>query len=129
MNTITFTDNKAAQGQENTYLSITVDVARVLESWHCSLFSFEWLAPDGTIKSFADMPEKEQAKRRAVEELLSKGVPISKPVLGIGIQDNVEIGAGRAEFLTLAAKGLTEIPVHIPKSNEKDFKAFLAKVD
>lgn len=126
MKSIAFTNNKTAGGQ---YLEITVNVSKVLESWRSSLFSFEWLDQGGKIKPFDDLPEKEQIKRRAVEAALARGEAITKPVLGIGIQDNVEIGSGRAAFLTLAAKGLREMPVDIPQGNEKDFKPFLASVE
>jgi hypothetical protein len=44
------------------------------------------------------------------------------------MMENIEIGCGRAEFLTLAAHGLKTMPVHIPKSNESDFKPFRADV-
>ncbi|MCB1532714.1 MAG: hypothetical protein KDJ35_07580 [Alphaproteobacteria bacterium] len=111
------------------YLEITVDVARVLESWRDSIFSFEWLLNDGTIKPERDLPPREKPKRALVEEKLSKNQPLEKPILGIGINDNVEIGVGRAEFLTLAAHGAKTIPVYIPKSNESDFKEFLAEVN
>jgi hypothetical protein len=126
---IRFIENSAAAGRKDHYVDITVDVMLVLTSWRESLFSFEWLLPDGSIRALRGLPENEQPKREAVEEKLRKGQPIEKPILGIGVLDNVEIGSGRAEFLTLAAHGLTEIPVHIPKSNEKDFKAFRAGVD
>ena len=46
----------------------------------------------------------------------------------IGMMDNVEIGVGRAELLTLAAAGIETMPVHIPKSSESDFKPFRADV-
>lgn len=126
MKSIAFTDHKAADGQ---YLEITVNSSKVLESWRVSLFSFEWLDQGGNIKPLEGLPEKEQVKRRAVETALERGEAIAKPVLGIGIQDNVEIGSGRAEFLTLAARGLREIPVYIRKGSEKDFKPFLASVE
>jgi hypothetical protein len=40
--------------------------------------------------------------------------------------ENVEIGAGRAVFLTLAALGAKKLPVHIPKTHEDEFSPFLA---
>ena len=124
---IEFIDNKAIQNTADNYVNVVVNVPEVLESWKLSLFSFEWLSPEGTIKTLEDLPEKERPKRQTVEEKLQDGQPIEKPVLGIGTQDNVEIGIGRAEFLTLAAGGLTQIPVHIPKSHESDFQGFLAE--
>ena len=123
---IEFIDN-AASGEH--YICVIVDVSCVLKSWRDSLFSFEWLSPEGEIKSSEELSEQEQPKRASVEEKLHNGKPIEKPILGIGLQDNIEIGSGRAEFLTLAAHGLKEIPVHIPKSNESDFKDFLADVN
>lgn len=124
-----FIANKAAQGRDSQFIEVTVDAAAVLKSWAASRFSFEWLHSDGSIRTLDELPDKEKPKRKAVEDSLRSGDTLQKPILGIGITDNVEIGAGRAEFLTLAAQGYTTIPVHIPKSNESDFKAFLAEVN
>jgi hypothetical protein len=106
-----------------------VDVSAILQSWRQSLFSHEWLTPDGQIKDWKALPATEQPKREKVELDIANGRAVAKPVLGIGLLDNVEIGSGKAEFLTLAAKGLAQIPVHIPKSNEKDFKSFVCKMN
>lgn len=128
-NDIKFTPNKAAQNSDGRYVEVTVRTKDVLESWKTSMFSFEWLGTDGQIKPVSELPEKELEKRKAIEEKIQNGEPLEKPVLGIGIQDNVEIGSGRVQFLVLADLGLETIPVHIPKSNESDFKAFLTDVD
>ena len=124
--TIKLIDNKAAQTNPDKYTTITVDTAAVLESWRQSVFSFEWLTEDSKIKSFEELSAEEADKRRAVEDALQKNEELEKPVLGIGMLDNVEIGTGRAVLLTLIDKGVKMIEVHIPKSNESDFKDFLA---
>ena len=124
---IEFTDNTGANNAQ--YISISISVPKVLESWRQSVFSFEWLKDDGSIKTVEELSEDERPKREAIEDSIRKGRSLSKPILGIGIQDNVEIGSGRAELLTLAAHGVEIIPVHIPKSNESDFQAFLADVN
>ncbi len=121
-----FIDNSAIQSRADSYVTVTVDVGRVLQSWRESLFSYEWMRPDGQLKSGAELPEKEQPKRAAVEDSLRKKEPLEKPVLGIGMMDNIEIGVGRATFLTLAAMGINNIPVHIPKSHRDEFSSFLA---
>jgi hypothetical protein len=126
---IEFLDNANATAQEGRFISVRVDGMRVLESWRESLFSFEWLLPDGRIRALGDLPEHERSKREVVENKLKARTPIEKPILGIGLQENIEIGSGRAEFLTLIAHGLKEIPVHIPKACEKDFKAFVTAID
>lgn len=126
--TIRFIDNPSIHGSDAAYIELVVDTPQVLESWKNSLFSFEWLLPDGRIRSLEQLPEVEQVKRSSVEDRIRAGQPIEKPVLGIGIMDNIEIGMGRAEFLTLAARGIRAIPVHIRKASENDFKAFAADV-
>ncbi len=123
-----FTDNPAIRGREANYVCVRVDVPAVLKSWKLSLYSFEWLARDGTIKAAKDLPPAEQPKRLEVEGKIGAGQPLERPVLGIGILENVEIGSGRAVFMTAAALGAKDIPVHIPRSHEKDFKPFLSRV-
>jgi hypothetical protein len=99
-------------------------VPDVLESWKNSLFSFEWLADDQKIKPVEELTETEREKRKNIESMLDKGLPLEMPVLGMGMLDNVEIGIGREVFLTLAANGITRIPVHIPKLHKDDFGPF-----
>lgn len=108
------------------YVTVTVDARAVLESWKGSLFSFEWLDASGGIRTPDDMPIREREKRLDVERHLKAGEPLERPILGIGIMDNIEIGAGKAVFLTLAAMGHKTIPVAVPKSCAKEFKPFLA---
>ncbi len=124
---LTFIDNNAIASRPANYVTVTVDVGKILESWRESLFSYEWVLPDGRLKSREELPPAEQPKRAKVEETLSKGAPLEKPVLGIGLMENVEIGAGRAVFLTLAALGAKKLPVHIPKTHEDEFSSFIAK--
>ena len=120
-----FIDNPVIHGREDRYAAVTVDVARIMKSWRLSLFSYEWVLPDGRIRDLTELPEAEKPKRQEVEPMLDRGQPIERPVLGIGLMDNVEIGSGRAIFLTLAARGAATIPVHIPKSSLKEFAPFL----
>jgi hypothetical protein len=121
-----FIKNAAAQSTTSSFIEVRVDVARILKSWRESVFSFEWLDEDGGIKKPDELSRREQPKREAVEKKLASGAPIEMPILGIGLQDHVEIGSGRDVFLTLAAHGHKVLPVHIPKSNEKDFQKYLA---
>lgn len=122
-----FIDNPAAKARPEAFLEIEIRIDAVLQSWKSSLYSFEWLKADGTIKSLAELEPGEAAKRAAIENAVKQETPLEKPLLGIGVFDNVEIGSGRAQLLTLADMGLKTMPVHIPKSNAKDFQRFLAK--
>lgn len=122
-----FIANPVTAGREDRYETVMIDVPKVLKSWQMSLFSYEWMLPDGRIKDVGELPEKEQPKRAEIEDKISSGTPLEMPILGIGLMDNIEIGSGRATFLTLAAHGVRAMPVHIPKSNQSEFKAFIVK--
>lgn len=124
LNKLTFVDNSSIRGTNGKYTTVEVDIAKVLKSWKGSLFAFEWLNPDGSIKGIDDLPLSQREKRLEVESLLGSHKPLEKPVLGIGLLDTVEIGAGKPVFITLGARGIKSIPVHIPVSNEKDFAKF-----
>lgn len=128
LHSLKFIDSKSAIARPDAYICINVDVTAILKSWRLSVFSYEWLSADDTIKTIDALTPVEQEKRLKIDAAMQAQEPLEKPVLGIGLQDNVEIGSGRAVLLTLAAHGLDTIPVHIPKSNESDFKAFLADV-
>lgn len=126
LTTLHFIDHQAKKADPERYLDVEVAVDAVVKSYKLSLFSFEWLDQAGRIKDMNALPEKERPKRENVEKALRNGAALEKPILGIGIQDNVEIGSGRAVFLTLAALGVKRIAVHIPKSNKEDFKRYIA---
>lgn len=126
MEDIKFTDNMAIKNRPDHYMTVRVDVARIIKSWRESLFSYEWLLPDGRLKSGAELPEAERPRRVLVEEKIARHEALERPVLGIGLLENVEIGSGRATFLTLAAQGAKTVEVHIPKSNKDEFSSFIA---
>lgn len=121
-----FADNPAIKGREAGFAELRVDAAKVVQSWRQSLFAFEWLNPDGKVKSLSELPEREKAKRSDVEERLKRNAALDKPILGIGLYDNVEIGSGRAIFLTLVAQGIRIIPVHVPRGQLDEFSDFAA---
>lgn len=122
-----FVDSAAVKGREGSYTVVTVSVGSVLESWRCSLLAHEWVEPDGRLKAPDSLPQQEQARCREIVACLDRGEALERPVLGIGIFDTVEIGAGRATFLMLASGGMQAIPVHIPRSHMDEFKPFLAE--
>jgi hypothetical protein len=122
---LSWTNSASLKGREDRYDIVRVNAASVLKSWKLSLFSFEWLTPEGNIRALDELPMHERDKRIKVEKALASGAGIERPVLGIGLLDNVEIGAGRDVFLTLAAQGWQDIEVHIPISCRKDFKQYL----
>lgn len=123
---ITFVPNPTIAGRAGHYKTVTVSIPKIIESWRASLFAFEWMLPDGRIKTRDELSANEQPKRDAVEAQIAKGAALETPVLGIGLLENVEIGTGRAVVLTLAAHGVATMPAHIPASHEDEFAPFIA---
>lgn len=123
-----FTENPATAGRPDAYMVVEVRLAPVLDSWRESLFSYEWMKPDGTLKSPGDLREREFLLREAAEHRLHGTGLLERPVLGVGIGDNIEIGSGKDLLLTLAGLGGTDMPVHIPKTHLKYFRPFLKEV-
>ncbi len=117
-----FRENTALKGRETSFIEAEALVGAVLGSWRGSLFAHEWMHQDGRLRKPIEMAEQVRLRRKAAEDLLDSGGEIDRPVLGIGIMDNVEIGSGRDVFLSLAARGIEKIPVHIPKSQIEEFR-------
>ena len=122
-----FKDNAAALAAADQFIEITIDCAKVFASWRGSIYSFEWIDADGNVKKIKDLGDAEGQKRQIIEDALNKNEPIEKAVLGFGMLDCIEIGSGRAAFLTLYDMGLKTMPAHISKNAKKDFENFLAK--
>jgi hypothetical protein len=120
-----FIDNPALSGRQDKFTAVTVATMPVLSSWKDSLFSHEWLNPDGSIRSKKELSAKVQEKFDETLTRIKGGNPLERPVLGIGIMDNIEIGSGKDLFLTLAASGIEIVPVHIPKSHLDYFRVFI----
>lgn len=125
--TIEFIDHDVVKGQETQYVTVSVHPGKVLASWRDSVFSFEWLSQDGGVKPLEQLSEPDKAKRIDIERKIQAHEPVTRPVLGIGLMEHVEIGAGKAEFLTLSACGIRPISVHIPKSCQDEFEAYIYK--
>ncbi|MEM6781225.1 MAG: hypothetical protein AAF569_05130 [Pseudomonadota bacterium] len=124
---ISFTDHAVATAKPDHYVTIDVDVSAVLNSWKDSLFAFEWMNKDGSLKTLDDMPLAQRQSRLDIENDLKAGKGMTKPVLGIGMLGGVEIGAGKAVFLTLAALGHNSIPVHVLKADQDELEDILSK--
>lgn len=122
---ISFIDNTSLKGREDKYETIEVNLTSVLESWKISLFSFEWLLPDGSIRPESQLPETEKEKYQKVLKAYKKEEPLERPILGIGIMDNIEIGSRRDVLLTLFSQGVESMSVHIPISAREDFTPYL----
>ncbi len=123
--TINMIDNASIKEREDKYVTINVDLNKVLKGWQISLFSFEWLTPDGQIRTAEQLPDKERQKFETVLEDIKKGNALERPILGIGVLDNIEIGSRRDVLLTLHTLGIKSLSVHVPKSLVEEFNEYL----
>lgn len=123
--TLRFTDNPAIAGRCDRYMVVKVDLARVLASWHQSLMAHEWLNGHGHFREPDDLNMCDRDKVLKADKILNSGGELPRPVLGIGILDNVEIGSGRDVIYALVRAGHKTASVHIPRSNETEFNRFL----
>jgi len=121
---ITFKNAAMIAMRPDGFVEIEVDTQKVLNNWKESAFAHDWMDFDKGPKPMSDLKDSALEKSQAVLIKLKKNEAISKPILGIGMHGGVEIGSGRAAFVTLSALGATSLPVFIPASNEKFFKKF-----
>jgi hypothetical protein len=119
-----FADNPVAAAQPDRYAEITVDAVKVLQDWRQSLLAHELIDKNGFVKGDEDITETRLEKRERIRLRLSAGQALEKPILGIGIFDNIEIGAGSNILATLVMEGVTTLPVHVRSSQLRDFDAF-----
>ncbi len=119
-----FTDNPAALSQASRYTEVLVDATKILQDWRQSLFAHELVDANGFVKGDDDINESRLEKREMVRSRLVAGQALEKPVLGIGIFDNIEIGAGSDTLATLVMEGITVLPVHVRVNQVDEFKAF-----
>jgi len=125
MVSIDFISRASVKNNQAVYTDINVDVSKILESWKLSVFAHHWLTSDGAIKDVVDLSDKNKERRTAAEQLIADGKPLEKPILGIGIYDNIEIGAGTAELCVATLHNIKTIPVHIRTTNLDDFKPYI----
>lgn len=120
-----FCDHPIAVKSPDDYLEVSVMVERVLESWKDSILSFEFLNSEGELRSDRELSPKNKEKRQGVEVKIRENRVLEKPILGIGLMDNIEIGSGRDVFMALAVQGMTTMPVHIRKKQVEDFDKYI----
>lgn len=122
---ITFIANPIAAKSTADYADVMIDVKKALKSFQLSMFSFEVMHKDGSLRDLEDLNDKQRSLRRAVFDKILKNEPLTMPVAGVGINDNFELGSGRDVFMALAAKGWTEIPVHVRIGQQQDLEKFI----
>ena len=122
---ITFYDHEVVQKAPNDYIEIILSPQKILSAWAISLFAHELLNPDGTIKPQKAMNANTLHKFIEISDDMKRGEIIPKPVIGIGIMDNLEIGIGREIIVLAAQNNIQKIPVHVRKAQSREIEKLL----
>ncbi len=122
---ISFADNPALKGREKNFITVNIAMKALLWDWKDSLFAHEWLTRDGSLKSDDYLSIANKERKQMVLTKLDQGDDLPRPVLGIGIMDNIEIGSGKDVVMALAERGCLTFSAHIPKSDADMFKDIL----
>lgn len=120
-----FYDHEIVQRSPSDYLELSISPSIILTAWSQSMFAHEILSKDGTIKPNTQMSEATLDLFLKAQDMLKRDEPVAKPVLGVGIMDNVEIGVGREIVAAAYVLGLSVMPVHVRKGQADDIKTLL----
>ena len=120
-----FCDNKVAVKDPDKYVTVDVALEKVLASWKDSILSFEFLNTDGSLRLDRELSPKNRERRNDIEQNIRDKKVVQRPILGIGLMDNIEIGSGRDVFMTLASQGYSVVSVHIRKAQQDEFTGYI----
>ena len=118
-------DNKIVHKNPQAYVTASLALRCIVESWRQSLFSFEWLDENGQVRANKDLEDTQKSKYDSIYAAYKTGIPMERPVLGVGVMENIEIGSRKDVLLTLYSLGIEKLDVHIPKSCICDFEKFM----
>lgn len=122
---IAFHDHEIVQRMPTDYIEITISPDKILRAWRLSLFAHELLNNDGSLKHENQMNGDTLLRYVEISNLIKQGETLPKPVIGIGIMDNLEIGIGREIVAAAAQHHITEIPVHMRKAQAIEIQKLL----
>ena len=122
---ITLIDNPTLKDRADKFTLMEVDLGKIVKDWKKSPYSFEWLLPDGTVRPPEKLTTDYRHQYNNVEQVFQLNGALERPILGLGMMDNVEIGSRKEVLLTLARLGVETMDVHVPKSCADDFKKFM----
>lgn len=120
-----FYDHEIVQKSPSDYGEMTVSPAIILQAWSHSMFAHEILDPNGNVKPDDALAEATLDLLLRAQDALKRGEPIAKPVLGVGIMDNVEIGIGREIVAAAYRLEIPSLPVHVRQGQLVDIQTLL----
>lgn len=120
-----FIDHPSVSANPEAYGNATLNLSAALPSWGQSLIAYKWLGGDGLPKADDQLADEQALQRADILAVLERGDALPKPIIGLGMFDNVEVGSGAGIVATLASLGEATIPVHVRLAQQKGLKKFL----
>lgn len=120
-----FYDHEVVQRSPDDYIEVILLTDKIINAWTLSIFAHELLNKNGDIKDHDQMNSDTLQKYIIALDSLKKSTEIAKPILGIGIMDNIEIGIGREIIIAAKKLSIDKIPVHLRKSQADDIQKLL----
>ena len=121
----TFSDHAVILSAPDDYVEMTCAPHDILSAWGLSIFAHDLIHTDGTVKDGNDMSDETLQKYLEATESFKRGEEISKPVIGIGITDGIEIGIGREIIAAAQNLNIEHIPFHVRKGQASEIKKAL----
>lgn len=104
-----------AENQQD-YVVLTLPLDGLIESWRASIVAHEWLY-QGQCRAKDDLKTDDLKQEwQNICDQFESGADIERPLLGIGMLDNIEVGTNRAVVSVAHHLGLSSIEVLAPKS-------------
>lgn len=117
-----FYNHEVVQKSPDDYVEILCSPDQILSAWRLSMFAHELIDKNGAVKPQSAMQGHVLQKYLTALESLKRDEDIAKPILGVGMMDNIEIGIGQE--IVAAAKNIdiAEIPVNVRKAQVDEVK-------
>lgn len=112
MSELIFSNHEVVNTSPEKYIEMSVAPSILIKAWAQSMFSYELLTKDGNLKPQNQLKPHTIEKLAAAKNIFVQGGEIIKPVIGVGIMDNIEIGIGCEIVVAAYDVGITEMPVH-----------------
>lgn len=122
---VEFYNHEVVQNAPSDYVEGCYTPGQILKAWQTSLFAHELLAKDGTLKAQKDMHESTLEKFINASDAIKRSEALPKPIIGVGIMDNIEIGIGREIIAASLALGIESIPVNMRVAQAEDIVKML----
>ena len=123
-NNFKWVSSRAVQDHPNPYAVLSIDMNKAVESWRQSIIAHEWLSKDGAFKGIDALSAPLKTQWEESLARAESGYEIERPILGLGVLDNIEIGTNRSILSVADHLGIDSIEVVVPEGMVKLFKEF-----